>query len=173
MLLNKVNLFPILKAHFATLNDNGVDAKFSLGDYTLFFGLPAICGAIPLCLGFRFRIDAINGFLNVFAVLTGLLLNLLVLVVTLSTSTAPADVDPELRDQLVREVFANSCFAVIVAITVVCTALVALAYMRSTPGATSGPRATFGLVFLTANFVLTLAMVLKRMFLLLTREIGK
>lgn len=173
MILNKINLLPILKAHFSTLKDNGSYSKISMGDCMLFFGLPIISGALPLYLGFRFRIDAINGFLNVFAVLTGLLLNLLVLVVTLSTSTVRRDVDFELRNHLVREVFANSCFALIVAISVVCTALVALAYMRSVPGATSGSGATFGLVFLTVNFVLTLAMVLKRMFLLLTREIGK
>ena len=173
MLLNKVDLRPILKAHASTLTNNRFGGKGSFGDYALFFGAPALLSFGPLLWGFRFRVDAVNGFLNVFSLLTGLLLNLLVLVITLSSSVAPKDVDPRLRVRLVKEIFANTCFAVLVAVAVVCTALISLSYMRSNAGATTGPVATLALTALTLNFLLTLAMVLKRMFSLLTREIGK
>ncbi len=55
-------------------------------DIALFFGLPAVVGLTLDLLHFGFRIDAVNGFLNAFAILTGLMLNLLVLVFTISTT---------------------------------------------------------------------------------------
>lgn len=172
MLLNKVDIRPILSAHLATLRDNRVIGKRSGQDILLFFGLPALLGVGLTWYGFRFRVDAVNGFLNVFAILTGLLLNLLVLVFTLSTTAGPPDVEKNKRRALLKEIFANLCFAVLVSIVVVCIAVVALSYMRSQPGATTGIGATFFLISLTANFVLTLLMVMKRMFILLNREVG-
>jgi cytochrome bd-type quinol oxidase subunit 2 len=172
MLLNKVDIRPILSAHFATLRDNRVIGKQSWQDGGLFFGIPTLFGIGLTWYGFRFRVDAVNGFLNVFAILTGLLLNLLVLVFTLSTTAAPTDVEKNKRRALLKEVFANLCFAVLVSIVVVCVAVVALSYMRSQPGATTGMGATFFLISLTANFILTLLMVMKRMFILLNKEVG-
>jgi hypothetical protein len=47
----------------------------------------------------------------------------------------------------------------------------ALSYMRSNAGATTGLGATMLLAALTSNFILTLVMVLKRMFILLHKEL--
>jgi len=172
MFLNKVDIRLILSGHFATLRDNRVVGKTSVQDLLLFFGVPAVLGIGLTWYGFRFRVDAVNGFLNVFAILTGLLLNMLVLVFTLSTTAGQPDVEKNKRRTLLKEIFANLCFAVLVSIAVVCIAVVALSYMRSQPGATTGIGATFSLSALTANFVLTLLMVMKRMFILLNKEVG-
>jgi ACR3 family arsenite efflux pump ArsB len=172
MVLNKIDVTPILRAHFATLRDNRFGQAKSFGDVLVFLGVPLIVAILVQLIGFHFRIDAVNGFLNVFAILTGLLLNLLVLVITLASNKAAQQVNPQKRALLIKEIFANLCFSVLVAIVVVCTALVALSYMRSDPGATTGPGATWLLAALTTNFVLNLLMILKRMYILLNKELN-
>jgi hypothetical protein len=172
MILNKIDVRPILRGHFSTLRNNAnLSPKLFWQDVVVFFAIPAVLAVCVLTMGFHFRVDAVNGFLNVFSVLTGLLLNLLVLVLTMATSKAPVQSDQRKRSRLVGEIFSNVCFAVLVSISVVCVALFALSYMRSNPGATTGPMATFFLVALTTNFVLTLLMVLKRMYILISKEI--
>src|ERR1035441_7634282 len=156
MLLNKIDVTPILRAHFATLRDNRFEQVVSFPDLFVFFGFPLSVALTVQLIGFHFRIDAVNGFLYVFSILTGLLLNLLVLVITLAANNSMPQTNSGKRTLLIKEIFANLCFSVLVAVVVVCTALVALSYMRSSQGATTGPVATWLLSALTTNFVLNL-----------------
>jgi hypothetical protein len=169
--LNKIDIRGILRAHLSTLRDSRFGERLSPADLAIFFIVPCVFGGILLFSRFAFRVDAVNGFLWVFSILTGLLLNLLVLVITLASAKPPQNVSHAKRLRLIKEIFANICFAVVVAVMVMCVALAALSYMRSNPGATTGKIATFLLSGLTFNFVLTLLMVLKRMYILLEREL--
>lgn len=171
MLFDKIDIRPIIRGHFATLRDNAFGSRTSREDLILFIGFPVILGCVVTGIGFRFRLDAVNGFLNVFAILTGLLLNVLVLVLTLLAGKTPEAVDPKRRSRLANEMFVNISYAVLIAVVVVCSALVSLSYMRSVPNSTTGPIATFILTGLTLNFVLTLLMVLKRMYVLIDKDL--
>jgi formate hydrogenlyase subunit 3/multisubunit Na+/H+ antiporter MnhD subunit len=91
----------------------------------------------------------------------------------LTGSTSPINIDVRLRRELLRQVFVNICFAIIVSVVVVCAAIVALSYMRSEPGARTGVVATAVLTACTINFVLTLLMIVKRMFFLLDKELER
>jgi hypothetical protein len=170
--MNKINVLPVVARHLETLSDYGED-KRSWSDYLLFIVLPIMCGIGLAWTGFGFRTDAVNGFLNAFSIFTGLLLNVLILVFTLTGSTSPLNVDVRLRRELLRQVFVNICFTILVSIVVVCAAIIALSYMRSEPGARTGPVATAVLASFTLNFVLTLLMVIKRMFALLDKELER
>jgi len=171
--MSKIDVSLILSAHIRTLRDNRFGDRLCIADLIVFFAIPSLLGAALVGFRFGFRTDAVSGFLNAFAILTGLLLNLLVLVFTLASAAAPLNMDIRKRKILLTEIFSNVCFCLLVAIAVVCVAVVALSYMRSNPGAVTGKGATFLLGFLTANFVLTILMVIKRMFVLLTKEIDK
>lgn len=171
--MSKIDVTPILISHIRTLRDNRFGNRLSKFDMVTFFVLPGVAAVALDAIGFGFRTDAVNGFLNAFAILTGLLLNLLVLVFTLASAAAPLNMDVRKRKILLTEIFSNVCFCLLAAIAVVCTAVTALSYMRSSPGAKTGYVATFLLGFLTVNFVLTLLMVIKRMFALLVKEIEK
>ena len=164
----KADVLPILRAHLETMSSFR-DDKLSIPDLCFFFGLPALIGIALPCLHFGFRLDAVTGFLNAFAILTGLMLNLLVLVFTISTSAGERP-DVQLRKRVLRQVFANVCFCILIAILLTGTALVALSYMRSVSFAQTGPIATFVLASLTLNFVLSLLMVIKRMYKLISTE---
>jgi hypothetical protein len=165
---DKANVIPIIRAHVETMSSYREEGK-SPKDLAFFFGIPTVLGLVLDYFHFGFRLDSVNGFLNAFAILTGLLLNLLVLVFTISMSTADR-ADFQLRKRVLKEVFSNVCFCILVAIIVTGTALVSLAYMRSIPFAQTGPVATFLLTALTSNFVLSLLMVIKRMYKLITTE---
>jgi uncharacterized membrane protein len=164
----KANILPIIRAHIDTLASYR-DGRRSFKDIGFFFGGPILIGAILDGFHFGFRLDAVTGFLGAFAILTGLMLNLLVLVFTISTTTTER-VDAQVRRRVLREVFTNVCFCILIAICVTGVALVAISYMRSIPFAQTGPVATFLLAFLTGNFVLSLLMVVKRMYKLITTE---
>ena len=159
-----------MRGQLSTLRYNAFTNAVSRADALLFGGIPLSLAGVVVAFGFRFRIDAVNGFLNVFSILTGLLLNLLVLVLTLTATKAPDNVDTKRRNRLITEIFRNICYAVLVAVIVVCVALIALSYMRSVFGATTGPIATFSLLLLTSNFILSLLMVLKRLYVLIDKD---
>jgi hypothetical protein len=170
--MSKINVLPVIFRHLETLRDYG-EEKPSWTDYSLFLFIPIICGVALAWYGFGFRTDAVTGFLNAFSIFTGLLLNVLILVFTLTGSTSPINIDVRLRRELLRQVFVNICFAIIVSVVVVCAAIVALSYMRSEPGARTGVVATAVLTACTINFVLTLLMIVKRMFFLLDKELER
>ncbi len=170
--MDKINVLPVISKHLETLSNYGED-KRSWSDYCLFLIIPILCGVALAWSGFGFRTDAVNGFLNAFSIFTGLLLNVLILVFTLTGSTSPLNIDVRLRRELLRQVFANICFTILISIVVVCAAIIALAYMKSEPGARTGPVATAVLASFTLNFVLTLLMIIKRMFVLLEKELER
>ena len=169
-LLDKANILPILRAHMSTMSSLRTGKPLA-ADYIFFFGIPIVLGTGVIGFGFGFRVDAVTGFLNAFAILTGLLLNLLVLVFTISVSTAGSDrVDVKLRRRVLKEIFTNVCYCIIVAVLATVTSLVALSYMRSQAGAVTGKVCTFLLTSVTSNFVFSLMMILKRMYKLISTE---
>ena len=130
--------------------------------------------------GFGFKADVLNGLLTAFSIFAGLLLNLLVLVFSLPQSIAesfnPADNQAIIRRRVVREIHANISFAILISLAVVVVAIVALWTTRHNEGITAretGWAATFLLVTLSANFVLTMMMVLKRMHLLISNQFDR
>jgi hypothetical protein len=168
--MSKINVTPVIARHIDTLESYGRTSK---SDVLMFFVLPLCVGGVLVYLQFGFRTDAVNAFLNAFSIFTGLLLNVLVLIFTLTSTAPPVGIDLKMRKELLRQVFVNICFAIIVSVAVVCVALVALSYMRSNSGAITGRGATLLLSALTINFVLTLLMIIKRMYALLDKEIER
>ncbi len=165
--MRKIDVVPIIRGHFATLT-NYREGGLSASDVTFFVGVPVALATVLLLIRFAFRIDAVNGFLNAFAILTGLLLNLLVLVFSLSATAERSDAS--LRRRILKEVFTNVCYCILIAICVVATAIVDVSYMRSIPYAVTGRISTFILSSLTTNFILTLLMIMKRMYKLISSE---
>jgi hypothetical protein len=170
-MMSKINVLPLVLGHLNTLSDFSGHRRWR--DYVLFFGLPLAVGVLLVAIGFGFRIDAVNGFLYAFSIFSGLLLNVLVLVFTLASASPSLNVDVRMRKEMLRQIFANICFSVFVSILVVCIAMVALSYMRSNSGATTGRGCTILLASLTINFVLTLLMIIKRMYALLDKELER
>jgi hypothetical protein len=112
--------------------------------------------------------------LTAFSIFVGLLFNLLVIVLTFlqSTQGSPDDRFVQIRRQLLREITSNLSFAILVALMLVAVAIISL--MRTgRDDEPIHPAEEFILIAGSINFVLTLLMVLRRMYALLLNEFDR
>jgi len=165
--MNKINVLRIVFDHFGTLRDYQT-GKLSISDIVVFFLIP-LAGA-SVCAYFRvaFDKDALIAVLTAFSIFAGLLFSLLLLVFTLTEKNDAQSMLFAVRKQLIGELYENISFSVLVSIGVVTLAIVAATASRTHPDQGTGRAATFLLVLLMANFILTILMILKRMHALLT-----
>ena len=169
-MLDKVNITKIVRDHLGTLKDNST-RKFRTLDFLLFFLVPLfvavgfvlLLGALPTNL-----IGVIATSLSIF---TALLLNLLLLAYNITRSSeSPSDEGiGEMREKLFHEIFSNIAFAVLVAlVTVGCVLIfgvVSDCASQLTTAVLSGV-----IYYLGTLFLLTLLMLLKRVYALLSNE---
>jgi hypothetical protein len=171
-MFSKINIFKIIHDHIKTLRIHSTEGVSS-SDFILFLFIPAAIG-LGLTLSGVYLTDAlINVLLACYSILTGLLINILVLIVTLMKSERVSEGDEpavisnkKLKNQLLQETFSNVAFCVIMGIALSVLAIVAMKdiwYIR-TP-------ASFLVFSGSVNFVLTLLMILKRIYALLEHEV--
>ncbi|MFZ0199533.1 MAG: hypothetical protein WB523_22735 [Candidatus Sulfotelmatobacter sp.] len=102
------------------------------------------------------------------------MLNLLLLVYTFSTQTVHPSALAKARTMLVRELHDNIAYSILVAIVLVVICMGATAYVKMfDPPISTNRWVTATITFLTLNFVLTLLMILKRIYELLNAELAK
>jgi hypothetical protein len=173
--MNKINVIRIVLAHFDTLRDYS-SGKQSWGDVVFFFGLPLLAAFIGRYYGWGLYVESLNALIAAFAIFAGLLLNLLILIYTFSTASAYPNALTKIKTTFVRELHDNIAFSVLVSSLIVIAALVGVAQLKMKDPqnlAHTGPILTFVLIYLTGNFVLTLLMILKRIYVLLNTEIER
>ena len=180
--MNKISPWRILADHFSTLVDYP-SVRVSPADIGFFFGLPLVGASVVVWFNLNLKPEVLSGILSAFSILGGLLLNLLVLVFSLTQSPqqdeAQSVTDVNLiarRHKLLREIHANISFAILIAFALVIVSTVALWLIDSRATADhpaiTNSYYTFAIAFLALNFVLTVMMVLKRMHLLISGEFG-
>ncbi len=175
-MFDKIDISGIVNSHLDSLRDDreGPGRGRSKSDLALFFLLPSILGISLGILNwfskFGYRIEAINGILNVSAILVGLLLNLLVLVFTLAVAPTPVGVDFFVRRRFMREIFSGLCFCILLALGLIVTSMVDLSYLPKSAQATTGPISTTIITAVTVSFFLHILMLLKRMFAVFNKE---
>lgn len=153
---SKINIWPIVRDHLGTLEDNRTK-KISFLDLAVFFGIPVIA-AVPLAWVDYALSDSIRNVLGAaMAVFVGLLFNVLLLIYDV-VSRREASTSNQRRREFLKEVYSNLAFAILIAV-------VTLANLVSTAFVTQ-PIASLtlsGIVYyLSGVFSLTLLMVLKR-----------
>ena len=169
-MLTKINVVRIVRDHLNTLRDYRT-GKLDRGDFVLFYICPIIFGA-GLCLWPKL-LDAtlINVLIQAFAILVGLLLNLLVLIFTAIRRESQRTSDPneslksETKIKILWETFANLSYSVLIGLIIALLLLVALLHRPVIVIV-----ANFLIYAGSLNFVLTLLMILKRVHSLLGGE---
>jgi hypothetical protein len=163
--MDKINIFPIVSRHIDTLVDHSTGRR-SLSDIFLFFGFPLLVSSAGFYYKWGLSVDAMNAVLASFAIFAGLLLNLLILVYTFSSETNHPNALAKVRVSVIRQLHDNIAYSVLISMTVVVLALIAVARIKISDSVIgvprTGPYMTSALVYLTINFVLTLLMILKR-----------
>lgn len=176
---SKVNISEILLGHIATLCDPA--GKRSIGDYVTFFLIPTIIAGLGLIAGYNLNKDVSSMLVNFGAIFTALLLSVLVLVYDQETKlNSNANSDPlyDAKKKLLGQLYYNICFSILSSI-----ALVALCFVHSVVFSMTSSfelaHTTYNLsyarhiltplaIFVTANLLLTIVMIVKRMHAMLT-----
>jgi hypothetical protein len=172
-MFDKVNVASIISDHIDTLRDFTTHRR-AISDLVLFFATPTAAAIFSAWKGVRLRIEAVNGLLTAFSIFVAILPSLLIMVLTFLQSTQgdPADRSLQLRKRFLREITANLSFSILLALTLVGISIVSLVELQRATDPI-GPIGTLLLVAGSTNFVLTLLMVLRRMYALVTNEFDR
>lgn len=185
---SKIDVRQIVLDHFRTLRRHG-KKRAAPGDVTLFYILPLVVVlALVLGLGLRVSESLANALFTGVAIFAGLLFNVQLLVydnirhIRFTEDELPAVTD--LRRKRFKELYSNVSYAILVCLLIM--VLVLLFNFTFEGGWLKGVRhrlegwldpITVGVQFLVlavaAHFVLTMFMVLKRVHLLLSKEMAE
>jgi|SRR5579863_3080260 len=172
----KIDVTRIIVAQIHTMKDNSTQ-RYSVIDLIVFYGLPVLLGAAAAYYGWKFNSDVLNALLAAFSIFAGLLLNLLILVYTFSSQAEHPPALARIRMTLIKELHDNIAYSILVSIVIVVVTMITVAYLKmheKPPEAAFTGRWVTGIViFLTMNFVLTLLMILKRIYIMLNQTIDK
>jgi hypothetical protein len=174
----KLNVLAIIADHFATLYDART-GKRSITDWFVFVCLPIIIGAVAVYVNFSFRQTSLSGMLSAYSIFFGLLVNLLVLAIGFmgGDRLSTLDAATTTRRLIVKEFYYNIAFAILLSIANVLCDMACLAIIgdRSNKGSPLGTNRveTFFVSTLSAAFLLTLLIVLKRIHLILSYEFNR
>ncbi|WP_436979996.1 hypothetical protein [Streptomyces sp. enrichment culture] len=152
-----IDLVPIVKDHFQTLRSHA-DNRILWGEVAFFLGVPILLGATGAYLDWN--ISGVGNILAAFAILSGLLFNLLVLLFDVATKALEAQGNnfQNVRLKLAKHLQANVTYALLVAL--VSAGVLGVA---SGMGMEEVNRWLSGiLIILFAHFALTLLMIMRR-----------
>lgn len=168
----KINIFSIVKSHILTLKPyNSTD--YSLIDVFIFYGIPLILSILLPWQNVFITSDFASTLIDVFSILAGLLLNLLVLIfdsVKQAKGSSPQEI---LRRELLKELYANVSYCVLLAVIIVSTMLTYNLFKDNLLLQKELVKSiiTCFTIFCASNFLLSLLMVLKRVNVILSSEI--
>ena len=172
----KIDVTRIVTAQIRTMRDNSTQ-KYSKSDLLLFYGIPILLGAIGPYYGWKFNADVLNALLTAFSIFAGLLLNLLILVYTFSSQAEQPNALAKVRTTVIKELHDHIAYSILVSIVLVVVTMTTVAELKMHEKlpevAFTNLWVTGIIIFLTLNFVLTLLMILKRIYIMLNQTIGK
>ncbi|ACK67046.1 conserved hypothetical protein [Rippkaea orientalis PCC 8801] len=180
-MFTKISVIDIIKDHISTLK-KGRTNKISYSDIILFFLLPAVISSIIVYLGIPLNDGLVNALITSFAIFSALLFNLLLLVYDISeknseetTSSDPVENNRiDTRRKLLREIYVNVSFSILVSIV---TVVILLTYFLKPNKCQFWMfdicsiqwLRVFIVYYLAIQFILTLFMILKRIYKLLSK----
>ncbi|MFR9794627.1 hypothetical protein ACL02U_01755 [Streptomyces sp. MS06] len=153
-----IDLIPIVEDHFNTLRSHSTN-RIMWGEVILFYGVPIALGGVGVAL--HWKIGGVDNILAAFAILTGLLFNLLVLLFDVAAKAAQGvgGTGPQnVRLKLAKHLQSNVTYSLLVAL-IATSILGVLAGMD----VDKADRWISGvLLILLSHFTLNLLMIMRR-----------
>ena len=165
-MLDKINVIGIVGDHIRTLRNYGTDRP-SVSDLLLFFGVPGVVAIILLHFYGILSPPLTASVTTLLSIFAALLFNLLLIVYDVTGRREEEEDRNKLKQEVLREVFSNISFAILVAICAIVSILNLLLFEEIYTAQQVLSVLSFYLVVL---FLLTLLMLLKRVHVLLRRE---
>ncbi|EHK2327669.1 hypothetical protein [Clostridium perfringens] len=158
----KIKINDIIKKHLSTLKDFGAYKK-SFNDIAIFFIMPIFI-AIPLTININLDDTKLGILVTVFTLFTGLLFNILAILLAFDGKK-----NDKLDKKFMKEILYNVSFAIILSILVLIICILRFieiqCYFKLIIDLT--------LYYLVIAFIITLIMILKRLFILLENKINE
>ena len=164
--MSKINIVNIIGDHTATLKHEH-SGKVSVPDFFLFYGLSILLGGVLVYLEIVPNKDIVGVLVTSFSVFAALLFNLLLLVYDIVRKANDTEKLPQLKARFLKELYSNIAYAILVSLIVII--LLVTFYMADGHKKTQASLGFF-LYSLSAHFVLTLLLILKRVHTLLSKE---
>ena len=169
---SKIDVKDIIRSHFKTLK-NYQNGKYSTKDILTFFVFPLII-SILLTMKSVVTKDGIPIILTVFSIFAALLFNFLILIMDIGRKVKQKGVaeivdakKQKATEELIKETYCNVSFSILVALFVVCFSLVFVVGITNIIIKWMLSLILYWLIFI---FIMTLFMILKRIFRLLNNE---
>ena len=181
-MFDKISIANIIKDHISTLRNNKT-RKISYLDITLFFLLPFFISGFIVYLGISLNDALVNALITSLSIFSALLFNLLLLVYDVSEkklylpeTTDPVENKRRIKTrELLREIYINISFSILVSIISVSTLLIYFLKVSSCVFLSINICSLQWLLalviyYLTIQFALNLFMILKRIYILLAKS---
>lgn len=162
----KINVSKILTDHFGTFRHTS--GKVKIRDYLLFIGVPVIITAILIKFGATLERGILGVFLTCYSIFIALLLNLLLLIYDIMhkvNNNIAKDPKRQLKKKFIKEVYSNVSFSILLSIILII--VLVLGYIENLLVQCIVSAIIY---FLSAMFILSLFMILKRVYILLSKE---
>lgn len=167
-MFEKINVWLIIKDHFATLYRRENPDRVCWQDIVTFFLMPIILSII--CILFFKSVfnnpDTYNLIATIVSIFGGLLLNLLLLIFDILEKMKEDTPKREKKKKLLMEINANISYSILLSVIIIVTLLINHAEFSCL----LRDFLLWLLAFLLFHFLTTLLMVLKRVFILLKHE---
>ncbi len=163
-MFSKINCLEIIKEHLQTLRSHNT-GQVLLWDISLFYVLPLL--GILLAIYFAPSEALANVLITSLSVFAALLFNLLLLTLDTIRKQKESDVKDNILLKLLKETYSNIAYATLVALVAICFLMIPyFVQLKDHPRLQVIVWST--IYYLIINFMLTLAMILKRMNVILS-----
>jgi hypothetical protein len=160
-IFEKVNVVVIVEKHLQTLV-NAQTKKHELGDYVTFLFIPSIVSLALIWFGFLLNKDFVGIICSILSIFVGLFFNVIVIIFDIVKREA----GKKMKVEFLRELLYNISFTILISVFCIVLSLCSIieqVYIRYVTN--------FATYFLAVLFLMTVLMILKRMFMLFSKEI--
>lgn len=159
-LFDKINIKKIVNHHFATIK-NANTGKASKDDILTFFIVPILTATLLVLFLIELKTDAINIIVSTLSIFVGLMFNIIVLIFDI----VKRDASQKIKNEVLKQLLANISFAIVLSIFAI---LVTLCTYFS--NCFIKFFFTWFAYFSLSLFLITLLMILKRMYNIFINE---
>ncbi|HLO43782.1 MAG TPA: hypothetical protein VK175_05565 [Leadbetterella sp.] len=160
-MLDKINISKIVKNHFSTLI-NANSGKPDWDDLLTFYGLPIIATSTLTIIGIKLNSEATNIIITTLSIFVGLMFNIIVLLFDI----VKRDASRAIKNLILKQLLENISFAIILSILAILMTLIT--YSNNFIIKSISTCITY---YLLTLFLITLLMILKRMYNVFKNEI--
>lgn len=172
-MLQRINIFSIIKDHFGTLKSLNQKSKYINGkDFLLFLIFPVIFAFFLAYKDFNFK-EQLGNLIAAISIFGGFLFNLLAIIYSQldSIKKDAKKEDNKLKSKFVKEIHINISFCIVLSIFIVISLLLTTIDIPTFSYDWLVTKIIIGInYFLMTLFLLTLIMVLNRVYILLNRK---